>query len=130
MQYQEKLLISTELAPKAIGPYSQAVKVGGLVFTSGQIPIDPETGKLVKGDIKVQARRSLDNIKALVEAAGATLENVLKVTIFLTDMEDFSKVNEVYGLYFDKNHPARSTVAVVGLPLGAKIEIECIAKVG
>lgn len=122
-----KQTIITERAPKAIGPYSQGVKAGGLVFTSGQIPIDPKTGELIQGSIKEEARQSLENVKAVIEAAGFSLRDVVKVTIYLTDMTEFGVVNEIYATYFGQDRPARSTVGVASLPKGARIEIEALA---
>ncbi|MCS6883839.1 MAG: RidA family protein [Acidobacteriota bacterium] len=122
-----KEVILTHSAPRAIGPYSQAVRAGGFIFLSGQIPLDPSTGSLVEGGIDVQAERVLLNIKAILESAGSSLEKVVKTTIYLTDMSDFSEVNMVYERFFPKEPPARSTVAVAGLPKNAKLEIEVIA---
>ena len=122
-----KKIISTNEAPAAIGPYSQAIRIGQFVFTSGQIPLDPKTGNIVEGDISVQARRVLDNMTAVLAAENLTMGHIIKTTIFLTDMNDFAKVNEVYGSYFQDQPPARSTVAVSALPKGANVEIECIA---
>lgn len=119
--------ISTEKAPKAIGPYSQGIKGGNLIFTSGQLPIDPETGVLVQDDIKLATRQSIENVKAILEEAGASLNDVVKVTIFIKDMNDFALVNEVYGEYFSEHKPARSCVEVARLPKDGKIEIEAIA---
>ena len=112
---------------KAIGPYSLGIASGDLVFLSGQIPLDSATGKLVDGDVSAQARQSLENLKAVLEAAGLSFAHVVKTTIFLTDMADFAAVNEVYKGYVTEPYPARSTIAVAGLPLGAKVEIEMIA---
>ncbi|MCT8978262.1 RidA family protein [Clostridium sp. CX1] len=122
----EKQIISTAKAPAALGPYSQAVKVGNFVFTSGQIPLDPATGELVSGDVKKAAERSLENIKAILEEAGTSLDKVVKTTVFVKDMGDFAAVNEVYAKYFDKDMPARSCVQVI-LPKDALVEIEVIA---
>ncbi|HEY0369518.1 MAG TPA: RidA family protein [Chthoniobacterales bacterium] len=122
-----KKIISTDEAPAAIGPYSQAIRVGQLVFTSGQIPLDPKSGKIVEGDIDAQARRVLENLTAVLAAENLTMNHIVKTTIFLTDMNDFAKVNEIYGSYFTQQPPARSTVAVAALPKGARVEIECIA---
>jgi 2-iminobutanoate/2-iminopropanoate deaminase len=120
--------ISTKTAPAAIGPYSQAVRVAGLVFLSGQIPLDPGTGQIVEGSITVQTERVLDNLAAVLKAAGLTFDHVAKTTIFLTDLGDFQAVNEVYGKRFTHTpQPARSTVQVSALPRGAKVEIEAIA---
>jgi 2-iminobutanoate/2-iminopropanoate deaminase len=112
---------------KAIGPYSLGISNGDLAFISGQIPLDPDTGKLVAGDASAQARQSLENVKAVLEAAGLTFGHVVKTTIFLTDMADFAAVNDVYKGYVTEPYPARSTIAVAALPLGAKVEIEMIA---
>ena len=120
--------ISTDKAPKAIGPYSQAVKVGNLLFTSGQIPLDPANGEIVGEDIKTQAVRICENLKAVLEAAGATFENVVKTTCFLSDMADFAAFNEVYAQYF-VSKPARSCVAVKTLPKNVLAEIEIIAEI-
>jgi len=122
-----KKIVSTTEAPAAIGPYSQAIRVGNLVFTSGQIPLDPKSGNMVEGDVTDQARRVLDNLNAVLKAENVTMSNIVKTTIFLTDMNDFAKVNEIYGSYFKETPPARSTVAVAALPKGARVEIECIA---
>jgi len=121
-------VISTDKAPAAIGPYSQAVRVGELLFCSGQIPLDPATGEMVEGDVTLQAERVMANIAAVLAAAATGFDNVIKTTIFLVDMGDFSAVNEVYGRCFPGHKPARSTVAVKSLPRGALIEIEVIAK--
>lgn len=121
-----KKIISTSSAPAAIGPYSQGIIIGDLVFTSGQIPIDINTGEL-KSDIKEATRASLENVRGILEEAGSSLEKVVKVTIFLKDINDFASVNEVYGQYFVKNQPARSCVQVAALPKDAVIEIEAIA---
>jgi len=120
-------VISTTKAPAAIGPYSQAIKVGNLVYTSGQIPIDPATGNFVEGGIKEQTRQSLNNIKAILEEAGLTLSNVVKTTVFLADMNDFADMNAVYAEFFAEPYPARSAVAVKTLPKGALVEIEVVA---
>jgi 2-iminobutanoate/2-iminopropanoate deaminase len=122
-----KKIISTSEAPAAIGPYSQAVHSGNFLFCSGQIPLDPKSGQIVSGDIATQTRRVLDNIRAVLKAEGLTFENIVKTTIFLTDLGDFQTVNETYGSYFKQQPPARSTVQVSALPKGAKIEIEVIA---
>ena len=119
--------ISTTNAPYAIGPYSPGVKIGNMVFVSGQLPIDPQTGKFPDDDIAVLTRRSLDNISVVLYEAGMTMRDVVKTTIFLVDMNDFKAVNEVYAGYFDDVAPARSAVAVAELPKGARIEIEAIA---
>lgn len=125
-----KEIISTKEAPAAVGPYSQAVKVGNLVYTAGQIPLDPATGKLVQGDIAAQTDRVMQNLNAVLTAAGSSLDNVVKTTIFLTDMGHYRAVNEVYGRYMAANPPARSAIQVAALPLGALIEIEMVAVVG
>ena len=119
--------VSTPKAPGAIGPYSQAIDTGDFVFLAGQIGIDPEKGELVSG-IEAQARQVMENIKAVLQEAGLGFKNVVKTTIYLANMEDFGKVNEIYGSYFEKPYPARSTVAVKSLPKGALVEIEVIAK--
>ena len=123
-------IISTEKAPKAIGPYSQAVIHNGIAYLSGQIPLDPATGQLVEGDIAVQTARVLENVKAVLEASGASLNSVLKTTVFLKDMADFPKMNEVYARYFSANPPARSTVQAAKLPRDVSVEIDAIASVG
>ena len=122
-----KKIVSTSHAPAAIGPYSQAVRCGSLLFCAGQIPLDPITGQIVTGDIAEQSRRVLENIGAILKAAQLGFQHVVKTTIFLVRMDDFQSVNEVYATYFRENPPARSTVAVAALPKGAKIEIEVIA---
>jgi len=122
-----KKIISTSEAPAAIGPYSQAVRSGRFLFCSGQIPLDPKSGQIITGDIAAQTRRVLDNIAAVLRAEGLTFDNVVKTTIFLTDLGDFQTVNEIYGSYFKQDSPARSTVQVSALPKGAKVEIEVIA---
>ena len=119
--------IATDHAPKAIGPYSQAIKAGNLLYCSGQIPLDPATGALVQGDLAAQTRRVLDNVGAILAAAGTGFDRVVKTTVFLADMNDFAAMNEVYATYFTSPAPARSTVAAAGLPKGARIEIEVIA---
>ena len=118
--------IHTDLAPKAIGTYSQAVRAGDLVFMSGQIPFDPATGTLVSGEIEAEIRRVFDNLKAVAEAAGGTLGHAVKLTVFLTDMANFPKVNEVMATYFKAPYPARAAIGVASLPRGARVEIECI----
>lgn len=125
-----KKVVFTEKAPKPIGPYSQAVCVNGWLFISGQIPIDPATGEFVKGDFKAQVERVLENIKAIVEAAGGTLDNIVKVTVFLRDITKFAEFNEVYSRYFPSNPPARSAIGVAALPRGAEVEVEAIAYIG
>jgi 2-iminobutanoate/2-iminopropanoate deaminase len=121
-----KEIIATDRGPKAIGPYSQAIRANGFVFLSGQIPFDPATGQLVTGDVTAQTTRVLDNVKAIAEAAGSSLDKAVKATVFLKDMNDFAAVNEVYGKYFAHNPPARSTVEVARLPRDARVEIELI----
>ena len=122
-----KKIISTTDAPAAVGPYSQAIRAGNLVFCSGQIPLDPGSGKMVEGDITAQTRRVLQNIAAVLRAEGLSFENIVKTTIFLTDLGDFQTVNELYGSYFKSDPPARSTVQVPALPKGANVEIEVVA---
>lgn len=122
-----KEIVFTEEAPKPVGPYSQGVKVGGFLFVAGQIPVDPETGELVKGDIRDQTRRVLENLKAIVEAAGGSLRDVVKVTVYLRNMDDFGAMNEVYSEYFGASKPARAAVEVSNLPKGVAIEVEAIA---
>jgi 2-iminobutanoate/2-iminopropanoate deaminase len=119
--------IATEKAPKAIGPYSQAVAHHGVVYLSGQIPLDPATGQIVEGDIAAQTERVLENLKAVLEAAGSSMGRVMKTTVFLKNMADFPKMNEVYGRYFVDAPPARSTVEVARLPRDVQVEIDCIA---
>jgi len=123
----KKKVIQTEKAPKAIGPYSQAIQAGNFLFLSGQIPLDPKTGELVKGDIRKQTQQVLENIKGILESQGLGMENVVKVTIFLKDIANFNQVNEVYATYFPSSPPARSTVEVAKLPRDADIEIEALA---
>jgi 2-iminobutanoate/2-iminopropanoate deaminase len=123
----KKKVIQTEKAPKAIGPYSQAIQAGNFLFLSGQIPIDPKTGELVKGDIRKQTQQVLENIKGILESQGLGMENVVKSTIFLKDIANFNQVNEVYATYFPSSPPARSTVEVAKLPRDADIEIEALA---
>ena len=123
-------IVTTKSAPGAIGPYSQGIVTPqGFVFTSGQIPIDPSTGNIVAGDIKVQTARVMENVKAILEASGSSLDRVIKTTVFLADMGEFAAMNEVYGGYFTSNPPARSTVQVSRLPRDVRIEIEAIALV-
>jgi 2-iminobutanoate/2-iminopropanoate deaminase len=123
-------IIKTGSAPAAIGPYSQAVRAGGFVFASGQIPLDPETGVFVEGGIVEQTHQVMRNIKALLEAAGTSLEAVVKTTVFLAEMDEYPAMNEVYGQYFKENPPARATVQAVRLPRDARVEIEVIALAG
>ena len=120
-------VIHTENAPKAIGPYSQAIEAGGIVFASGQIPIDPATGNFVEGGIKEQTRMSLTNAQNILREAGTDLAHVVKTTVFLSDMDNFAAMNEVYAEFFSQPYPARSAVAVKTLPKGALVEVECIA---
>lgn len=122
-----KEVIATENAPAAVGPYSQAIGIGDLVYTAGQVALDQHTGKLVEGGVQEQAEQALKNLKAVLEAAGSGLDNVVKTTVFLQNMDDYAAVNEVYGRYFSDNAPARSAVAVAALPLGALVEIEAVA---
>jgi len=122
-----KETISTDNAPGAIGPYSQAVKTGNMVFCSGQIPIDPATGEFVSGDVAEQTRQVLKNLSAVLEAAGTDLNNVVKTTVFLADMNDFTAMNDVYAEFFSENKPARATVQAARLPRDARVEIDCIA---
>lgn len=124
-----KEIISTKNAPAAVGPYSQAVRTGNMVFTAGQIPLDPATGKMLADDITIQTEQVLKNLTAVLEAAGSSLENVIKCTVFLQDMGEFAAMNAVYGQYFTENPPARSAVQAAALPLGARVEIEAIALV-
>ena len=121
--------ISTKKAPAAIGPYSQAIQIGNLLYTSGQIPIDPATGAFVAGGIKEQTRQSLTNVKAILEEAGLSMSDVVKTTVFMADMNDFADMNSVYAEFFTAPYPARSAVAVKTLPKGALVEIEVIAEV-
>ncbi len=122
----KKKVIQTEKAPKAIGPYSQAIQAGDFLFLSGQIPLDPKTGELAKGDIREQTKQVLENIKGILESQKLGMENVVKATIFLKDIGNFNQVNEVYATYFPSSPPARSTVEVSKLPRNAEIEIEAI----
>jgi 2-iminobutanoate/2-iminopropanoate deaminase len=124
-----KQIIATDGAPKAIGPYSQAVVYNGIAYLSGQIPLDPATMQIVEGDIAVQAERVFENLKAVLEACGSSLDQVLKTTVFIKDMNEFAKMNEVYARYFTGNTPARSTVEVARLPRDVRVEIDCIAAV-
>lgn len=119
--------VTTERAPKAIGPYSQAIVAGDLIFCAGQIPIHPATGELVGGEIKAQTARVIDNLAAVLEAAGSGLDRVVKCTVFLADFAEFAAMNEVYGQRFGQHRPARSTVGTSALPRGARVEIECVA---
>lgn len=125
----ERTVVITDQAPAAVGPYSQGVRIGNLVYTAGQIPLDPATGKLVEGGIEAQTRRALQNLQAVLEAAGSSLANVVKTTVFLQDMGDFGAMNGIYAQFFGGSPPARSAVQVAALPLGAQVEIEAIALV-
>jgi len=127
MGNMEKETVVIKNAPAPLGPYSPAVKVGDFVFVSGQVPIDPSTGKLIETGIEEQVRQSLDNVKALLEASGSSLDKVVKVVVFIKDMDDFQAMNKVYAEYFTSAHPARSCVQVARLPLDAMVEIEAIA---
>ena len=122
-----KKIISTTEAPAALGPYSQAVRAGSMIFCAGQVPLDPKTGQIVSEDISEQTRRVLDNLSAVLKAAGLTMANIVKTTVFLADFRDFPKMNEVYATYFTDQPPARSTVGVSTLPKDARVEIEAIA---
>lgn len=126
----KKEIVLTKAAPAPIGPYSQAVKAGGFLFCSGQIPLDPATNQLIQGDVKAQTTLVMKNIEALLKQGGATFENIVKTTIFLKSMGDFPLVNEIYGSYFKSNPPARSTVEVARLPKDVSVEIEVIAFLG
>ncbi len=122
----KRTVVHTEYAPAAVGPYSQAIVAGNLVFTAGQVGLDPETKKLMEG-VQEQTRRAIQNIEAILDVAGTSLDRVVKTTVFLQDMNDFAAMNEIYAQYFPENQPARSTVQVAKLPLGALVEIETIA---
>ncbi|MEX2269924.1 MAG: RidA family protein [Vicinamibacterales bacterium] len=122
--------VATEKAPKAIGPYSQGVRAGSLLFVSGQVPIDPATGALIEGDIAAQTHRVMRNLAAILEAGGATMDHVVRCTVYLADMNDFAAMNEVYGSYFAQPAPARATIQAVRLPKDARIEIDVIAVTG
>ena len=119
--------VASDAAPRAIGPYSQAIRAGSLLFVSGQIPLDPATGAMVDGDIAVQTRRVFANLQAILEAAGASFDNVVRTTVYLADMNDFATVNEIYGTYFSSPAPARATVQAARLPKDARVEIDLIA---
>ena len=125
----ERRIIGTAGAPGAVGPYSQAVACDGWLYVSGQIPLDPETGEMMQGDIGAQAERVLTSLQAILEEAGAGLADVVKVNVYLLDMNDFQQVNEVYARFFGENRPARACVAVVGLPRGAQVEMDLVARV-
>jgi len=122
-----KRIIQTELAPAAIGPYSQAIRIGDFLYTSGQIALDPKSGKFLSGEIKEETEQTLKNISAILQADGLELENVIKTTVYLSDLNDFVQMNQIYEKYFSKNKPARACVQVAALPKGAKIEIDAIA---
>jgi 2-iminobutanoate/2-iminopropanoate deaminase len=123
-------VVSSRDAPAAIGPYSQAVRAGGLLFISGQIPLDPESGEVVNGDVSAQTHRVMRSLGAILEAAGAGFDDVVRTTVFLTDLGDFARVNEVYGSYFTAPAPTRATVQVAALPKGVSVEIDAIAHLG
>ncbi|NCF67633.1 MAG: reactive intermediate/imine deaminase [Chloroflexi bacterium] len=122
-----KEIIQTQHAPAAVGPYSQAIRIGQFVYTAGQIPLDPANGKMVEDDITTQAERALRNLQAVLNAAGGSLDDVVKTTVFLQDMAEFGAMNAVYAQFFGQNPPARSAVQVAALPLGARVEIEAVA---
>ena len=124
----QREVIRTDKAPKAIGPYEQALKLGGWVITSGQIPLNPQTGALVDGGVAAQARQVLENLRAVLEAAGSSMARVVKTTVYMTNLGDFQQVNEVYAEYFAEDKPARSTVGVAALPRGALVEIDAVAQ--
>jgi 2-iminobutanoate/2-iminopropanoate deaminase len=126
----DRTVVATSNAPKAVGPYSQGICTGKLLFTAGQIPLDPETGKLVGTTIEEQTHQALKNLQAVVEAAGSSLPQVIKVTVFMTDLGQFQAMNTIYAEYFSTDPPARSAFQVSALPLGAEIEIECVALIG
>ncbi len=126
----EREIISTKNAPTAVGPYSQAVRWGDVIYTAGQIPLVPETGQLVAGDIEIQTQQVMKNLASVLDAAGSRLANIVKTTIFVTNLEDFAAINKVYGSFFTDDPPARSTVQVAALPMGAMVEIEAVAVVG
>jgi reactive intermediate/imine deaminase len=130
MSTMPRQIIRTDAAPKAIGPYSQAVRVGDTVYVSGQIPLDPATGALVSGDIEAEIRRVIDNLEAIVQAAGGTLAQVVKVNVFLTDLAHFALVNQLMAEYFSEPYPARAAIGVAALPRGARIEMECVLSLG
>ena len=124
-----KRIVRTEQAPQAIGPYSQAVVGGGFVYVAGQLALDPRTGQLVPGDVRIQTKRVMENIKAILEGAGSSLDRVVKTTVFLRDLNDFGSINEIYGSYFQEDPPARSTFQVAKLPRDGAVEIEAVALV-
>lgn len=121
-------VIATDKAPGAIGPYSQAIKLGNVVYTAGQIPLDPSTGQMAEGDIKVQTEQALNNLKAILEEAGSSFDKIVKTTCFLADLGDFGDFNDVYAKFMGDNRPARSTIQVAALPAGALVEVEAIAE--
>ncbi len=125
-----KQIVTCEQAPRAVGPYSQAVISQGFVFVSGQIPLDPATGELVEDDVAAQTARVLENLRAILEACGSSLERVVKTTVYLADLNDFARMNEVYARYFPSTPPARATVEVSRIPRGARVEIEAVAEIG
>lgn len=127
MQSGQRQRIATSSAPAAIGPYSQAIATGQLIFCSGQVAFDPQTGQLIEGDVRAQTRRALENLSAVLGAAGSSLAQVVKTTVFLTSISDFAAMNEVYAEFFPDDPPSRSTVGVAELPRGARVEVECIA---
>jgi reactive intermediate/imine deaminase len=130
MSTMQRRIIHTDAAPKAIGPYSQAVRVGDTVYVSGQIPLDPATGTLVSGDIEAEIRRVLENLSAIVQAAGGSLAQVVKVNVYLTDLAHFPIVNQLMATYFSEPYPARAAIGVAALPRGARIEMECVLSLG
>jgi reactive intermediate/imine deaminase len=130
MSTMRRQIIHTDAAPKAIGPYSQAVRVGDTVYVSGQIPLDPATGTLVSGDIEAEIRRVLENLQAIVQAAGGSLAQVVKVNVYLTDLAHFAAVNQLMATYFSEPYPARAAIGVAALPRGARIEMECVLSLG
>ena len=121
-------VISTDKAPAAIGPYSQAIEVNGMIYTSGMIPIDPSTGELVTGSVEAQAEQAFTNVKNLIEASGASIDNTVKTVVFIQNMDDFAKINEIYAKYFTEPYPARSCVEVAKLPKGVLLEVEAIVE--
>ena len=126
----EREVVKTDSAPSAIGPYSQGIRAAGLLFVSGQIPLDPATGEMVSGDIAAQVRRVLENLKGILQAGGSGLDRVLRITVYLSDLGEFPQMNEVYREYFADRPPARSTIGVAALPRGARVEIDAIALLG
>jgi 2-iminobutanoate/2-iminopropanoate deaminase len=125
----DKIILESDRAPKAVGPYSQAIKAGGMIFASGQIPLNPADGELAGTDVEEQTRRVLTNLREVLAAGGASLSAVVKTTVFLTDLADFAAMNKVYAEFFSAPYPARSTIQVAGLPRGAKVEIEAVAHI-